>query len=365
MKWNSEKNLLLLHKVKAFSLIEVMISLAILSVILVGTLSFFSNRLNEQKNLMLRSAKMRVIKQMEHVITDPAHIKSSLEVLNGSNATHNMNFLRCLMSAEQCPANYLDKTNPKNMDYFMADGSGGYNPITGFWSKEGASGCLPPEPDNCPMQMNVKFWLTCASDRQGAGTSSCSELSHVNLFFQIRPTIEDSESNQGVNFHHPTTSAQITNPDAFSVSIPVKDILSLFAQSCLSYHYMDGYGNDGRVICRCLNNRTQRDSQGRIIVDAVGRPLCESNQCQPEEIFLGFETDSNQEWRPVCLGESMKKHCYKINLKTTPECAENYWITHIEYGKCDLINATTKKKVYTQDDVTCEDDSATCCRQYE
>ena len=351
---------------RGFSIVEIAIALGILSVIMLGTVRFFSGRFQEQNNLMLRSAKFRVIKQMENSLVDPNNIKASLEILNGSNSQHNVNFLTCLMNPGDCPVYYFDKNNLHQLDYFTSDGAGGYIPLTSFWSKEGASGCLPPDPSICPMQTKLSFWFTCASQRVGLGLGSvCSELSHVNLLFQIQPTALSPDSEYSVNFNHPTPTGVIGKPEDFAISIPIKDIMALYAQSCMTYHYMDGYSNDGRIICRCLNNRTKRDSNGNAMLDSVGRPLCESNQCKPTEIFLGFEIDANNEWRPICLGEDQKKHCYSINLKTTPECAENYWITHIDYGKCSLNQGATKKKVYTIQDITCEDDSAKCCRQFE
>jgi prepilin-type N-terminal cleavage/methylation domain-containing protein len=349
-----------------FTLVEVLVTVSLFSLLVLGVAQYFSKRLTEQKVLMLNAAKGRVIKQVELAVNDPMQIKNSIEVQTGTYGVQNKAFLDCLMSPATCPARYFDGTRPQPMDFMIADDQGGYIPMTGFWSREGASGCLPPRPDTCPMQAKVSFWFTCARDRStGLSSATCQEIAAVNLIFQMAPTSAKSEDNAGVNFFHPTVDGQIPNPENFAISIPSKKLMELFSQTCLSYHFVDGYRGDGTMICKCLNHRPQKNSDGTPRLDALGRPLCESNQCQQDEILLGFEQKSNNEWAPVCLGTNMKKHCYKINLKDTPECADNYWISHIEYGKCDLIDQTSKKKAYTKQDVTCANDSALCCREYE
>lgn len=350
-----------------FTLIEVLIALGVLSIIGVGTASYIGHRLKVQKIQALQAAKGRVVRQVELALADPAHIKSSLEVLKGAHGKQNKVLLDCLMNGPSCPSDYFSAQNAHEMDYYLADNAGGYVPISGYWSTEGGPACLPPTPDSCPMQATIKFWVSCLRDRSTGGKagSICPEISHVNLLFQLAPTPGATETLPGVNFYHPLTAAKLPEPEQFAISIPVKSILALYEQSCMSYHFVEGYGADGRIICTCLNHRPQRRANGSIISDSLGRPLCESNECpDPRDILIGFELVNGQSV-PQCLGPSERKDCYRINLKTTPECADNYWISQVFYGECDLAQPNSKKKVLSKQDINCADDAALCCREYE
>jgi type II secretory pathway pseudopilin PulG len=352
---------------RGYSLIEAMIAFALMGFLALGISRFFQTRTVEQKNLMLNEAKLRVIKMMEQEINNPVNIKSSLEPNNGNFGPVNRDFLDCLFNPSSCNRRYWNGINPQRINFSLSDGRGGYVPLSSFWSKEGAPACLPPRPDECPMIVDVSFWLTCAARRNpGPGGGSCPEFSDVNLLFQIRPTAPDADSNVGVNFNYPTPTGIIPNPQSYATVIPVKEIMKLYSQNCGTYHYVSGFRGDGRPICSCLNHRPLKDGRGQIRLDPAGNPYCESNACRPGDILLGFDVGADDAWQPVCLGPRDKYHCYNINLKWTPECADNYWITHIEYGQCDVIDdGVQKKKYYTTDNVTCADDSATCCRVYE
>ncbi len=359
MDWKS------LKKTSGFSLVEIMMSLAAISVLVLATATFFGKRLKEQKLLALNATKARVINQLEMTVTDPNNIRASLEVLSGNNGTNNATFLNCLVPGGVCPADFLVSSRMHPMDFMIPDGLGGYSPMTGFWSNDGIPGCLPPDDQKCPIQSKVYFWFQCEAGQVDPGNGSCRATSHVFLLFQLLPTNAAGAQKIGVNLFHPVAQAKIDKPENFAFGMSVKDLLNLIDKNCLSYHYVDSYDSRGSLLCRCLNNRPQVDGTGKNIVDSFNRPFCQPNACKNDEILLGFEPDAKGNWIPVCLGGALKKHCYTINLQKTPECAENYWITQIDYNQCSITSTAAKKKQASTEDLVCGDDSAQCCREYE
>lgn len=354
---------------QGYSLLEILIALAIIGIVAAGSMKFVGEIVEQRRIVNLQIAKSRIINQMETALKDPRNIQSALEYLTGANRVNNLNFARCLDPSDMCESGYTDPATMKPMDYHMF---GGFDRIqlNGNWSKEGNPNCATPTAESCPFESKVYFWFTCNRDRSAPAlpvTSGCRGPSHVNLVFTLAPTDLEVQKNWNVEFYYPerppSQTTPVSDPARYAVRISSKDAASA-AQSCPSDQYIDGLDPSGRIICKCLSHKQQKDAGGADLKDSLGRPVCADIRCLDNEIFIGFDTDSNGEWKPVCVNAFDPRHCYDINILSETECHEGYWLTSVNIGACEIPDAANKKKKAGADipEIQCANDSARCCR---
>jgi prepilin-type N-terminal cleavage/methylation domain-containing protein len=353
-------------KPKAFSIIEVMIGLAIMSIVGSTVVTLVGNKMRENRLNSLQIAKDRIIRQVEEGLTNYENLQDAYTVSFGALINPNNREMGICMNAGAvvagavsvpCPANFIGSANYLQNTFDLwarpVPTVPGMQPVpirlSGYWSKDGEPNCEPSLRD-CPFYVTTYFYFTCPLDRSGSNAppaTQCITPSRLNLLFSIRGTGGDNRLNKGFVFDYPPANI---DPKSRVISVSVDAVRNTPAQICPPKMYISGFDHSGAVVCACYSNRPVPGSNPNIPAG------CQDNGCADDEVIVGYNGNDGN-WNPVCKKPKTLRACIPSKV-----CSGSDYMTKADLKKClPFMSAPTKKNTGPGFTFNCGNENFECC----
>ena len=363
-------------KPKAFSIIEVMIGLAIMSIVGSTVVTLVGNKMRENRLNSLQIAKDRIIRQVEEGLTNYENLQDAYaRDLDGVISANNRDMGKCMDAgvfdsgtiSDTCPPNYIGPGNYLQNSFHLWARPGptaaGMQPVTirlsGYWSKDGVPNCVPePGVRDCPFYVTTYFYFTCPLDRSAptaTPATQCITPSRLNLLFSIRGTGVDNPFNKGFVFDYPPANI---NPLSRVITVSVDAVRNTPAHSCPPKMYISGFDQSGAVVCACYSNNPTKVMGVVQMRPNSNIPVgCEDNGCANDEVIVGYDgIDGN--WKPVCK----KPHSQQRACIPSKVCSGSDSMTKADLKKClPFMSAPTKKNTGPGFTFNCGNENFQCC----
>ncbi len=377
------KSRLLRGNQAGFSLAEILIAIASMSMVLSAASTFFNKRNKEQRILSMMAAKGRIVQALESAVTDPNLIITSVNYAKtqiGPNQLNAIMFDNCVRGA--CPSYLLDPDNPVLIDLYHLPENGFYPPLSKLWTADGStpySASAPPtcqdtgqEKDflDCPFNAQVRFWFTCATN---VISGSCPRTSHANLTFSLVPSAAPSSTQNPneffnkytFNLYHPNAKPlAIDELQKFAFAVETKDLLGFSLIACPAQQFAWSFTESGKPLCACLVNpalkQTLNQSTNVISPSALSCPApttCSKGVDNISQNNLALNANN-------CNPPVTNSDCTPITLTTSSvtNCPPNTYVTHLTLGQCTTnYSVYGSKKYASNSETTCGASSALCC----
>lgn len=343
---------------QGLSLIEMLISLSILSVISLGVASLLTDTSKVIKNTEITDVRDQIARDIESAMQKYNLVKMSAGLTGKSTPDvvptdpGNLALANCLSDHDKSRPNKCDASKGRQRFVMYSKTRGGKVPIAGssdnnavYYSKNGA----PCSQVNCRyFRADAYFTPTCiASTAVGAARSTaqtCSQARSVTLQYQVVP-LKRLPGTERTLSNRPETLEES------SIEHKVSGILS--NQICPSMAKMTGYTTDGKIVCECVNGTKKvANSPNNEFIQCQAVPRCKAG-----EVWLGFGNDG----MPVCA--STESHCEdkkRTAASNSAFCENGGWVDKINLGRC-VSNGGEGGKKGEEVEVDCPDARVSCC----
>ena len=330
-----------------FSLVEVLISVAILGFVGAGVATLITNTNSVMKESALTEVRDQIAREIEASMQNMALVKKS--AVDDPDAG-NKSLEKCLSKPKPSEPN---KCSIKEQGFVMWAKGGtdrkrrvagsAANPV--YYDKNGAL-C---NQDACRFfRADAYFGATCMASDSRQIVGQCGQARSIYLQFQVVPL-------------KPLASGRMLQPRPInrSQSMITHSISGLLeGQRCPSHASMKGYTMDGRIMCSCMAGAVQQ----------AGSPNDENivctlrqDQCRPGEMWLGFETNGAP--RCVVLDRECETQKQLDGTNKGIFCGAGGWAEQISMGTCTATEKGNGGKKADEYDVNCPDAAVLCCKE--
>ena len=340
------------------SLIEVVISVAVIG-FLVTAISTFVTGSSEQKVKIAYSAAR------DSIYNKAVAAISNRQVL--TDATQSRTFRNCWLGVDCRVTNksrpgrdlkILYTSNSNTVLVGSVDDPAVYN----RWGVNCGTRRNPRRANGCTngrhiWQVYSEYWFTCP-DNQNRCQKPLSANLRVNVV--LNPILKTGSPPAWSPFDR-TLPAERKPEYWVNLVFQARAITSYTNNICTSSGaYQSGLNAEGKPICRCLptHRQTGRNSQGQPIcrlIDCINSNL---NSRQTTN-FIGYDANG----RPLCLPRAYRIQC---STSTNSNCQSRGWIKLFRLGGCmrDRQSSGGGKKggTYETHRLICQQDTVQCCR---
>ena len=339
-----------------FSLVEIMISIAILTFIIAAVTNLIGNTQDSINDTLITEVRDAIAREIESNLSSMSRIQ---DAANNETAPGNAKLIACLKVGDAGGTPNCVTTNPRAQESFLLSVKRGAarrllsgsesSPV--YYSKKGVL-CRTGD-SSCRFWQAVTYFYASCYGNTGASDTACDQAGALYFRYQVKPLSNLRNMRTAIAARPPDPDFK-TNPTQFAISHRMRGLQNL--QACPANSKVTGYTPNGRIVCDCV------DGSAPTSYTAEGLPVCPGPSglmCPDGQVLVGLKQGTKL---PEC-----KKPRIECTSVTPPsggqavDCPTGAWLTSFTMGDCVPAAQEDKSKAKSGRVISCGTSRGTCC----